>query len=421
MSAKGADVKLIFKMRKSILIFSALCASAVAFGQLKMYSDGKVVINPSGSFPAQLTVNTITTQGLYVGTFPKNSIKGNISGIEGCSSGVVTFIPKDIPYSAGVIGRSGLKTGSDVTSFGVFGQGNGNAQGRNIGVFGFLDGGVLFETPTTTNGAGVFGATNFNQSARFFNHAYAGFFAGDVKITNQLDVVGTAFPADYNYFQDIADIEREIARRLHQLNPVTYKLKQRYTEYTDSLGNNVKLGEFDEKSQLFTNTHYGLLAQDVQRFFPDLVYKNENGDLSVDYVALIPLLITAIKDVKKEFRTEIDSIKDSYAAIDQRNNAPGRPPQETQGFAVEAAALFQNTPNPFTENTEIAFYLPQSVTNAMLCIYDMNGRQLSQDIINARGNATFIVNGNHYGAGMYLYSLIADNQIVDTKRMILTR
>jgi len=60
-------------------------------------------------------------------------------------------------------------------------------------------------------------------------------------------------------------------------------------------------------------------------------------------------------------------------------------------------------------------------SNAMLCVYDMNGRQLSQNIMTQRGSSVFVVNGNQYGAGMYLYSLIADNQIVDTKKMILTK
>ncbi|MDR1654211.1 MAG: hypothetical protein LBS01_11320 [Prevotellaceae bacterium] len=42
------------------------------------------------------------------------------------------------------------------------------------------------------------------------------------------------------------------------------------------------------------------------------------------------------------------------------------------------AELYQNAPNPFSENTEIGFYLPQTVSKAILCIYDMNGRQLWQ-------------------------------------------
>ncbi len=57
----------------------------------------------------------------------------------------------------------------------------------------------------------------------------------------------------------------------------------------------------------------------------------------------------------------------------------------------------------------------------MLCVYDMNGKQLSQDIITERGNSIFVVSASEYGAGMYLYSLIADNQLIDTKRMILTK
>ena len=85
------------------------------------------------------------------------------------------------------------------------------------------------------------------------------------------------------------------------------------------------------------------------------------------------------------------------------------------------ASLSQNTPNPFSEATTIAFTLPESVKDAMLCIYDMNGKQLEQITIAERGASSVQIEGYKYSAGMYLYSLIADGVVVDTKRMVLTK
>jgi len=51
----------------------------------------------------------------------------------------------------------------------------------------------------------------------------------------------------------------------------------------------------------------------------------------------------------------------------------------------------------------------------------MNGIQLKNYIISERGKKNIIINGSEFNAGMYLYALINDNKVIDTKRMILTK
>ena len=40
----------------------------------------------------------------------------------------------------------------------------------------------------------------------------------------------------------------------------------------------------------------GLIAQEVQTFFPELVHKDSNGILSLNYQALASVLVQAIKE-----------------------------------------------------------------------------------------------------------------------------
>jgi len=56
-----------------------------------------------------------------------------------------------------------------------------------------------------------------------------------------------------------------------------------------------------------------------------------------------------------------------------------------------------------------------------LYIYDMNGHQIDKRPIYNRGYVSIIIQGSSLDAGMYLYSLITDGAVVDTKRMILTK
>jgi hypothetical protein len=44
----------------------------------------------------------------------------------------------------------------------------------------------------------------------------------------------------------------------------------------------------------------GVIAQDVQQQFPELVNTDKNGILSVDYIKLTAILIECVKDLKQQ-------------------------------------------------------------------------------------------------------------------------
>ncbi len=89
--------------------------------------------------------------------------------------------------------------------------------------------------------------------------------------------------------------------------------------------------------------------------------------------------------------------------------------------ALTYPVLNQNVPNPFNSATTIGFYLPNTVTNANIYVYDMNGIQLKSYPITEKGKGNVIIQGSELNAGMYLYTLITDGKVIDTKRMILTK
>jgi hypothetical protein len=50
----------------------------------------------------------------------------------------------------------------------------------------------------------------------------------------------------------------------------------------------------------------------------------------------------------------------------------------------------------------------------------MQGKQISQYPVYERGNGSVTINGGEFKAGMYMYTLIADGHVIDSKQMILT-
>jgi hypothetical protein len=54
--------------------------------------------------------------------------------------------------------------------------------------------------------------------------------------------------------------------------------------------------------------YYGLIANQLDEIFPELVY-DDSEHLQVNYAELIPIMINAIKDLKHELDSCRDSIK----------------------------------------------------------------------------------------------------------------
>ena len=127
----------------------------------------------------------------------------------------------------------------------------------------------------------------------------------------------------------------------------------------------------------------------------------------------------------KEQNITIKEQNDRIGQLERTNTTIlGARPMETtdiiDAYVDQPAALSQNAPNPFSQSTEIKYYLPTSVNTAFLCVYDLNGRQLKQIRLSQRGEGSQLISGAEFSAGIYLYALIADGKEIDVKRMILT-
>lgn len=86
--------------------------------------------------------------------------------------------------------------------------------------------------------------------------------------------------------------------------------------------------------------------------------------------------------------------------------------------AYTSARLFQNYPNPFVDQTLIPLYIPNSVTNANLTIYNVNGEKIKQFTITDRENCSLTLKSSDLLAGTYFYSLNLDNTELESKILI---
>ena len=169
------------------------------------------------------------------------------------------------------------------------------------------------------------------------------------------------------------------------------------------------------EKQILTKQHYGINAEELEEVFPDLVYENEDGTKSINYVEMVPILVQAINELK----SEIDELKgNDEGSKKAKALATGI---DEMGENVTLLSLGQNKPNPFGTSTNIEVSIPSDVQKAFIYVYDLTGKKLEQVDIHARGKLAISLNASALTNGMYLYSLVADGKVVDTRRMIVEK
>jgi len=160
----------------------------------------------------------------------------------------------------------------------------------------------------------------------------------------------------------------------------------------------------------------GFVAQELELIFPQLVKTDENGLKAVNYMAIIPILVEALK----EQQTQIETLKADVKKLKNKSSAArSDDTKSTDTEQVKEAVLYQNTPNPTSGETQIKYFLPETCATAFITVNDLNGKQLILFRLSTKGESSVIIRGNDLKAGMYLYTLVADGNIVDSKRMII--
>jgi flagellar hook assembly protein FlgD len=87
-----------------------------------------------------------------------------------------------------------------------------------------------------------------------------------------------------------------------------------------------------------------------------------------------------------------------------------------------AYVLSQNYPNPFNPSTNIQFSLPRAGKVEMK-VYNLLG-QVVATLVNgqyATGRYEVTWDARNLASGLYFYRLTVDNNVVDTKKMLLLK
>ncbi len=380
-------------MKKIIISLLLMAAPVAMFAQLKVFSGGNVSLKTSSDNPyAYLMVSPST----YTSGYSSYSI-GTLS------STYLTNI-----YNIGVYGTAFTDSPiSSKRSFGVIGKAGNATSGYNYGVLGILSG--------TQNGGAVVGLIS-DQMGVYVNGRYAGYFNGDTKVNGTLYATSVVNTSDIRLKENIVSLsEKEdggtTLDKIRRMNVIEYNFKPQ-TEIPEAERDTISPEKIRTNDEISKDRHYGLSAQELQTLYPYLVKEGQDGYLTVNYIELVPILIRSIQELKRE----LDEVKGVNGEAKMTRGATSA----VSGASTSYNVLYQNTPNPFKEQTTIRFSLADDARDAAICIFDMTGKMLKKLPVSS-GETSVRVNGWELGEGMFLYTLMVNGCEIDTKRMIITK
>ena len=102
---------------------------------------------------------------------------------------------------------------------------------------------------------------------------------------------------------------------------------------------------------------YGLAADQLKAVYPELVYEDAKGNVSINYVEMIPLLVQSIRELNDRV-SELESENAELRAVNENTEAKGRGNASSIAADVDILSLGQNVPNPFTDKTTIEVNIP---------------------------------------------------------------
>jgi hypothetical protein len=115
----------------------------------------------------------------------------------------------------------------------------------------------------------------------------------NVLIPLDLYVNGSLFnPSDENLKTNTSNLSFDKTNSLLNLNPV----------------------EFEYKRDCRKKKHFGLIAQDVEKIFPEIVSSDVMGYKTVNYLELIPIILSKMRSMQEEIN---ELKKDSYKKKDE--------------------------------------------------------------------------------------------------------
>lgn len=130
----------------------------------------------------------------------------------------------------------------------------------------------------------------------------------------------------------------------------------------------------------------------------------------IERVNAMSAKVEALMLANEELRRENEIIRKSLMSCCSNSN-----------LEAEDAYLLQNSPNPVVDQSQIRYFVPETMSDARVEVADLKGIVLQTYELEEFGLNKVQVDTQSLGTGNYIYTLYVDGKIVDSRIMIVTK
>lgn len=227
------------------------------------------------------------------------------------------------------------------------------------------------------------------------------------------------------------------------------RLKKDITDFTDGLDllKQIRPVWFQYNGQAGIETgdkkFVGIIAQEMQKIAPYTIgtfthqdsLGNKTEYLDYDANAVTYILINSVKEQQRVIEQKDAELKETNAQVVELskrlellerivaantvkplNGSAARIEPNTNGVVLE-----QNVPNGFSESSAIKYFVPQSVKEARVDVYAVNGAKVNSYPVKERGEGQLTISAGDFQNGVFLYDLVTDGKSNGVKKMVIQK
>ena len=219
------------------------------------------------------------------------------------------------------------------TNIGVLGLTKINTHhGRNFGVMGTID---YDYSPICVGGAGVYATCHgsYSYSPVSVQGMYALYVAGPSQLNGSTTAQSIYISADERLNDNVSSVETKKGEttldNLLKMDVLEFNMKsventiepkagEEMTEEVKKSYEQLK----KEEAEMYSRRHFGLSAKELEKVYPNLVLKGQDGYQYINYTDLVPILVRGIQELKTEvndLKAEVKELKAKCAGVEKNN------------------------------------------------------------------------------------------------------
>lgn len=209
--------------------------------------------------------------------------------------------------------------------------------------------------------------------------------------------------SDERIKENIVNLSEGEENPIYHLRPVSYDYK---VDYYGDLQNREGTKELVEQMRL---GHFGFLAQEVEQVIPELVNTTDKDLYSLNYVEMIPFLVSAVQ----EQRSQIEELTEAIERLTQGASELGLENVDDK----QKNEVLTLAPNPTSDYSMIRIRLDE-FSGVTVMVTKLDGELVKEFVVSSNDQSFKLDSSLLFSKGIYLITAVKGNEIIQSEKLL---